>query len=46
MSAQGFDVAMIGGGLPGVADLDRQRSTVDFFTLAKGARAATKQEAA
>lgn len=32
---------VIGGGSQGSADLDRQRSTVDFVTLAKGARAAT-----
>jgi len=32
---------VIGGGLQGSADIDRQRSSVDFATLAKGARAAT-----
>jgi sarcosine oxidase subunit beta len=32
---------VIGGGLQGAADLDRQRSTVDFKNLSKGARAAT-----
>ncbi|MGL4528754.1 MAG: NAD(P)/FAD-dependent oxidoreductase [Beijerinckiaceae bacterium] len=32
---------VIGGGLQGSADLDRQQSRVDFVTLAKGARAAT-----
>ena len=32
---------VIGGGLQGAADLDRQSSTVDFSTLARGARAAT-----
>lgn len=32
---------VIGGGLQGSADLDRQRSSVDFVALAKGARAAT-----
>jgi sarcosine oxidase, subunit beta len=31
---------VIGGGLQGAADLDRQSSSVDFVTLAKGARAA------
>lgn len=31
---------VIGGGLQGTADLDRERSTVDFRQLAKGARAA------
>lgn len=31
---------VIGGGLQGAADLDRQSSHVDFVTLAKGARAA------
>jgi len=31
---------VIGGGLQGAADLDRQSSSVDFATLAKGARAA------
>ncbi|HEV2675144.1 MAG TPA: FAD-dependent oxidoreductase [Aliidongia sp.] len=31
---------VIGGGLQGVADLDRQSSSVDFANLAKGARAA------
>lgn len=31
---------VIGGGLQGTADLDRERSTVDFRRLAKGARAA------
>lgn len=30
---------VIGGGLQGAADLDRQRSTVNFVELAKGARA-------
>jgi sarcosine oxidase, subunit beta len=32
---------VIGGGLQGAADLDRQSSSVDFSALAKGARAAT-----
>jgi sarcosine oxidase subunit beta len=32
---------VIGGGLQGSADVDRERSSVDFATLAKGARAAT-----
>ena len=32
---------VIGGGLQGSADLDRERSTVDFANLAKGARAAS-----
>lgn len=32
---------VIGGGLQGAADLDRQSSSVDFVTLAKGAQAAT-----
>jgi len=31
---------VIGGGLQGAADLDRQSSSVDFLNLAKGARAA------
>ena len=31
---------VIGGGLQGAADLERERSTVDFRKLAKGARAA------
>ena len=31
---------VIGGGLQGAADLDRQDSSVDFVTLARGARAA------
>jgi sarcosine oxidase, subunit beta len=31
---------VIGGGLQGAADLDRQSSSVDFVSLAKGARAA------
>lgn len=39
-SAQG--TLVIGGGLQGSADLDRQSSSVDFVTLAKGARAATE----
>ena len=33
---------VIGGGLQGAADLDRQSSSVDFVTLAKGARAAVE----
>jgi sarcosine oxidase subunit beta len=33
---------VIGGGLQGAADLDRQTSSVDFVTLAKGARAAAE----
>jgi len=32
---------VIGGGLQGAADLDRERSTVNFRELAKGARAAS-----
>lgn len=32
---------VIGGGLQGAADLDRERSTVNFTELAKGARAAS-----
>jgi len=32
---------VIGGGLQGAADLDRERSTVNFAELAKGARAAS-----
>ena len=32
---------VIGGGLQGSADLDRERSTVNFANLAKGARAAS-----
>ncbi len=32
---------VIGGGLQGTADLDRERSTVNFRELAKGARAAS-----
>lgn len=32
---------IIGGGLQGAADIDTQKSTVDFTILAKGARAAT-----
>lgn len=33
---------VIGGGLQGAADLDRQRSTVNFVELAKGARASSE----
>src|SRR6266702_1991027 len=32
---------VIGGGLQGSADIDAQKSTVNFVELAKGARAAT-----
>jgi sarcosine oxidase subunit beta len=32
---------VIGGGLQGAADLDRERSTVNYTELAKGARAAS-----
>ncbi len=32
---------VIGGGLQGAADIDRQRSTVNFVELAKGARASS-----
>jgi sarcosine oxidase subunit beta len=37
----GQGTLVIGGGLQGAADLDRQSSTVDFLNLSKGARAAT-----
>lgn len=37
----GQGTLVIGGGLQGHADLDTQRSTVDFRELARGARAAT-----
>jgi sarcosine oxidase subunit beta len=33
---------VIGGGLQGTADLDRERSTVNFVELAKGARASSE----
>ncbi|TCR64922.1 FAD-dependent oxidoreductase [Bosea sp. BK604] len=36
----GQGTLVIGGGLQGSADLDRERSTVDFRQLARGARAA------
>lgn len=37
----GQGTLVIGGGLQGSADLDRERSTVDFRQLARGARAAS-----
>ncbi|MBN9455252.1 MAG: FAD-binding oxidoreductase [Bosea sp.] len=37
----GQGTLVIGGGLQGAADLDRERSTVNFAELAKGARAAS-----